>query len=150
MGSIEVHKPRGVHQYFDEITLGYALFPLVVLFGLNALDEADRDMFGVLAPDIRDHFHLSNQGFLSIVALTLIGGLLLEVPLAYYADRLPRMRIAVIGAAVWAVFGIFTGRPPGARPASAVGPRDVGAPGGEHRDRVPAWGGPSSLPPTVR
>jgi ABC-type branched-subunit amino acid transport system ATPase component/MFS family permease len=109
MGKIAVHRPRGVHQYFDEMTAGYALFPLVVLFGLNALDEADRDMFGVLAPDIRDHFHLSNQGFLSIVALTLIGGLLLEVPLAYYADRLPRMRIAVLGAAIWAVFGIFTG-----------------------------------------
>jgi len=109
IGKIPVHKPRGPHRYFDEITMGYALFPLVVLFGLNALDEADRDMFGVLAPDIRDHFHLSNQGFLTIVALTLLGGLLLEVPLAYYADRLPRMRIAVIGAAVWAVFGIFTG-----------------------------------------
>ena len=109
LGKLAVHRPRGVHRYFDEITMGYALFPLVVLFGLNALDEADRDMFGVLAPDIRDHFHLSNQGFLSIVALTLIGGLLLEVPLAYYADRLPRMRIAVIGAAIWAVFGIFTG-----------------------------------------
>jgi branched-chain amino acid transport system ATP-binding protein len=109
IGKLAVHKPRGPRRYFDEITMGYALFPLVVLFGLNALDEADRDMFGVLAPDIRDHFHLSNQGFLSIVALTLLGGLLLEVPLAYYADRLPRMRIAVIGAAVWAVFGIFTG-----------------------------------------
>jgi len=109
IGKLDVHKPRGPRRYFDEITMGYALFPLVVLFGLNALDEADRDMFGVLAPDIRDHFHLSNQGFLSIVALTLLGGLLLEVPLAYYADRLPRMRIAVIGAAVWAVFGIFTG-----------------------------------------
>jgi len=50
MGKIAVHKPRGVHQYFDEMTAGYALFPLVVLFGLNALDEADRAMFGVLAP----------------------------------------------------------------------------------------------------
>jgi ABC-type branched-subunit amino acid transport system ATPase component/MFS family permease len=109
IGTLPVHKPRGPHRYFDEITAGYPLFPLVVLFALNALDELDRDVFGVLAPDIRDHFHLSNQGFLSIVALTLLGGLLLEVPLAYYADRLPRMRIAVIGAAVWAVFGIFTG-----------------------------------------
>ncbi|MDQ1448160.1 MAG: branched-chain amino acid transport system ATP-binding protein livF, partial [Actinomycetota bacterium] len=109
IGKLPVHKPRGPHRYFDEITAGYPLFPLVVLFALNALDELDRDVFGVLAPDIRDHFHLSNQGFLSIVALTLLGGLLLEVPLAYYADRLPRMRIAVIGAAVWAVFGIFTG-----------------------------------------
>ncbi|MDP9335880.1 MAG: hypothetical protein M3Q30_21590, partial [Actinomycetota bacterium] len=67
IGKLPVHKPRGPHQYFDEITAGYALYPLVVLFALNALDELDRDVFGVLAPDIRDHFHLSNQGFLSIV-----------------------------------------------------------------------------------
>ena len=33
----------------------------------------------------------------SLIALTLLGGLLLEVPLAYYADRLPRARIAVVG-----------------------------------------------------
>ena len=49
---LPVHKPRGPRQYFNEISAGYAIFPLVVLFGLNALDEADRDMFGVLAPNI--------------------------------------------------------------------------------------------------
>ena len=104
-----MHKPRRPHVYFDEITAGYALYPLLILFGLNAVDELDRTVFGVLGPEIRDAFGLTNQGYLSLIALTLIGGLLLEVPLAYYADRLPRARIAVAGAAVWAVFGLFTG-----------------------------------------
>jgi branched-chain amino acid transport system ATP-binding protein len=109
IGGIEVHKPRGPNQYFNEITAGQALFPLLILFALNAVDELDRTAFSVLGPDIRDYFGLSNQQFLSIVALTLLGGLLLEVPLAYYSDRLPRARIAVAGAAVWALFTGLTG-----------------------------------------
>ncbi len=104
-----VRRPRGPHRYFDDISAGYALYPLIILFGLNAVDELDRTVFGVLGPEIRDHFGLTNQGYLSLIALTLLGGLLLEVPLAYYADRLPRARIAVVGAAVWAIFGLFTG-----------------------------------------
>ena len=106
---IPVHPPRGPKRYFTDATDGYAIYPLVVLFGLNAVDELDRSVFGVLGPEIRDSFGLSNQGYLSLVALTLIGGLLLELPLAYYADRLPRARLAVIGAAVWSVFGFATG-----------------------------------------
>ena len=109
IGGRPVRRPRGPRRYFDDITAGYALYPLLILFGLNAVDELDRTVFGVLGPEIRDHFGLTNQGYLTIIALTLLGGLLLEVPLAYYADRLPRARIAVVGAAVWAVFGVFTG-----------------------------------------
>lgn len=109
VGRVAVHRPRGPRRYFDEISGGEALFPLLVLFGLNAVDELDRTVFGILGPEIRDHFGLSNQGYLSVIALTLLGGLLLEIPLAYYSDRLPRARIAVFGAAVWAVFGFMTG-----------------------------------------
>ena len=106
---IPVHPPRGPKRYFTDATDGYAIYPLVILFGLNAVDELDRSVFGVLGPEIRDSFGLSNQGYLSLIALTLIGGLLLELPLAYYADRLPRARLAIIGAAVWCVFGFATG-----------------------------------------
>jgi ABC-type branched-subunit amino acid transport system ATPase component/predicted MFS family arabinose efflux permease len=104
-----VRRPRGPRRYFDDITAGYALYPLIILFGLNAVDELDRTVFGVLGPEIRDDFGLTNQGYLTLIALTLLGGLLLEVPLAYYADRIHRVRIAVLGAAVWAMFGLFTG-----------------------------------------
>ena len=109
IGRHTVRRPRGPRRYFDDISAGYALYPLLILFGLNAVDELDRTVFGVLGPEIRDHFGLTNQGYLSLIALTLLGGLLLEVPLAYYADRLHRARIAVIGAAVWSVFGLATG-----------------------------------------
>jgi branched-chain amino acid transport system ATP-binding protein len=104
-----VRPPRPPRRYLREITGGHAAFPLIVLFGLNAVDELDRTVFGVLGPEIRDHFGLDNQGFLTLIAITALGGLLLEVPLAYYADRLPRVRIAVGGAAVWAIFGLLTG-----------------------------------------
>jgi len=105
----EVRAPRPPRRYLREITGGHAAFPLLVLFGLNAVDELDRTVFGILGPEIRDYFGLDNQGYLTLIALTLLGGLLVEVPLAYYADRLPRSRIAVAGAGVWAVFGLLTG-----------------------------------------
>jgi ABC-type branched-subunit amino acid transport system ATPase component/predicted MFS family arabinose efflux permease len=109
LGELRPHKPRTPRQYFGQLTGGEALFPLLVLFGLNAVDELDRAAFGVLVPDIRDAFHQTDQGILTLIALTLLGGLLLEIPLAYYSDRLPRARLAVVGAAVWAIFGIVTG-----------------------------------------
>ncbi len=102
-------KPRSPRKYFSEITRGEPLYPLVVLFGLYACEQLDQRAFGVLGPDIRDYFHFSDQGFLTLVSLTALGGLLLEIPLAYYADRIPRVRIALIGAAIWALFGFATG-----------------------------------------
>jgi branched-chain amino acid transport system ATP-binding protein len=91
------------------ITLGGPLLPLGVLFGLNAVDELDRTAFAVLLPDIRDHFGLSNAAALGLVAATTIAIVLIEVPLAFYADRHNRMRITAVGAAVWALFSAGTG-----------------------------------------
>ncbi len=102
-------RPRSPKQYLTDISGGQAFYPLIVLFGLNAVDELDRTAFGILLPDIRDEFGLSNGGALTLVALVLLGGLIVEIPLAYYSDRLRRVNIAVGGAAVWAVFGLMTG-----------------------------------------
>jgi ABC-type branched-subunit amino acid transport system ATPase component/predicted MFS family arabinose efflux permease len=103
------HIPRKPRRFFEEMSGGQALFPLIVLVGLNLVNQLDQTAFAVLGPDIQKSFHLSNQGFLTLVALTQLGGLLLAVPLAYYSDRLQRVAIAVVGAAVWGVFGIVTG-----------------------------------------
>jgi ABC-type branched-subunit amino acid transport system ATPase component/predicted MFS family arabinose efflux permease len=103
------HIPRAPRRFFDEMSGGEALFPLIVLVGLNLVNQLDQTAFAVLGPDIERSFHLSNQGYLTLVALTQLGGLLLAVPLAYYSDRLQRVAIAVVGAAVWSVFGIVTG-----------------------------------------
>mgnify|MGYP000219766856 CR=1 FL=1 len=50
--------------------------------------------------------------------------MLLEIPLAYYSDRLPRVQIAVWGAAVWAIGSGLGGTTGFAiNPARDFGPR---------------------------
>lgn len=93
----------------SNVTLGAPVFPLIVLFGLNAVDELDRSAFSVLLPDIRDHFNLSDAGALAIVSVTTIAVLLIEIPLSFYCDRANRVRIATTGAAIWALFSVGTG-----------------------------------------
>jgi branched-chain amino acid transport system ATP-binding protein len=90
-------------------TAGAPLFPLVVLFGLNAVDELDRTAFGVLLPNIRDDFHLDTSGILAVVALAALGSLLVAVPIGFYADRLRRVRIATLGGIGWGGFSVLTG-----------------------------------------
>jgi MFS family permease len=91
------------------VTRGAPILPLLVLLGLNTVDELDRSAFAVLLPDIRDHFGLSDAGALGLVALTTVAILLIEVPLGFYADRRNRVRIAATGAALWTVFSVGTG-----------------------------------------
>jgi branched-chain amino acid transport system ATP-binding protein len=104
----------GVRRWLDEwrpsaITRGAPVLPLVVLFGLNAVDELDRTAFAVLLPDIRDHFGLDDSAALLIVSAATIAVLLIEVPLSFYCDRANRVRIATTGAAIWALFSVGTG-----------------------------------------
>ncbi|HUK62345.1 MAG TPA: MFS transporter, partial [Dongiaceae bacterium] len=103
------HRPRTPRRFFHEMSGGEVLYPLIVLAGLVCANNLDQTVFGVLAPDIKNAFDLSNQGYLTLVALTQLGGLLLAIPLAYYSDRLPRIAIALVGAALWGVFGFATG-----------------------------------------
>lgn len=103
-----------VQRLFDEwrpsaVTMGAPIYPLLVLFGLNAADELDRTAFSVLLPEIRDHFGMSNAGILGVVAVSSIAILLLEIPLSFYCDRHNRVRIATAGAASWALFSAGTG-----------------------------------------
>jgi MFS family permease len=103
-----------IKRFVDEwrpsaVTAGAPVYPLLVLFGLNAVDELDRTAFGVLLPDIRDHFGLSNAEILGVVSITSIAILLLEIPLSFYCDRHNRVRIATTGAAMWALFSVGTG-----------------------------------------
>jgi len=101
-------------KWFEEwrpsaVTMGAPIFPLLVLFGLNAVDELDRAAFGVLLPNIRDHFDLKNSEALALVSFTTIAVLLIELPLSFYADRRNRVRIATVGAGIWGLFSIGTG-----------------------------------------
>jgi branched-chain amino acid transport system ATP-binding protein len=90
-------------------TGGAAIFPLVVLFGLNGMDEFDREAFNILLPDIRKSFGLSFQGILTLTSVAGIAILLLELPIAFYADRLRRTRMAAGGTAIFSFFSLLTG-----------------------------------------
>jgi branched-chain amino acid transport system ATP-binding protein len=94
------------------ITGGAPLLPLGILFGLNAVDELDRTAFGVLVPEIRDAFHLGNAGIFTVVSLVGLFALLGQVLIGYYADRFSRVRIALLGAAVWGTSTLLSGLAP--------------------------------------
>ena len=104
-GSAVRHPKRWLEGLVD----GGPVFPLVVLFGLNAVDELDRTAFGILIPEIRDEFELGLQGVLTLIAVVSVVALLLQVPIAALADRHKRTGIAVAGAALWGFFSVMTG-----------------------------------------
>ena len=51
-----------IRRWLSDITAAAPCCPLVVLFGLNAVDELDRTAFAVLLPEIRDEFGLDLAG----------------------------------------------------------------------------------------
>ena len=114
-------------RWLRSICGGQSPYPLLVLFGLNAVDELDRTAFGILLPNIRDEYNLDNTKVLGLVALASIGALALQVPIAQFADRSRRVPLAIAGALVWAVFSGMTGLATGvvlltvARSGSALG-----------------------------
>ncbi len=98
-----------IKERLNKITGGAAAFPLLVLFGLNIVDELDRAAFQVLLPNIRDSFGLSIAGVLAVQAFVEPVAIGLGLFVAYFADRGRRTRIAALGGAVWAVFSVATG-----------------------------------------
>ncbi len=96
-------------KWISDLTGEGPVYALMILFGLAMVDEMDRTSFGLLLPNIRDAFKLSNAGILTIVALASLVGLSLQVPIAQMADRHKRTRLMLIGAAVAACFSIGTG-----------------------------------------
>ncbi len=95
--------------WMSDVTSGGTVYPLVVLFGLNAVDELDRTAFGVLLPEIREDFGLDLQGVLTLVGIVYLCALLLQVPIAALADRTNRVRLSWIGAIAWGICSLLTG-----------------------------------------
>ena len=91
---------------------GLPAYPLLVLFGLNAVDELDRAAFGILLPEIREAFDLDLTGVLTLVTVTGVVGLLLQVPIGLMVDRTRRIPVALGGAVVWGVASLATGLAP--------------------------------------
>lgn len=123
--------------------------PLIVFFGLNAVDELDRSAAAILAPEIREHFNLSRTSYFGFIALVAFFGLVAQPAIAGLADRLPRIRLALLGASLWAFFSFATGLSLGlvvfliARAGSGVG-KAVNDP--THRSLLADWYHPSQRP----
>ena len=98
-----------IKRWMYGITGGAAIYPIIVLFGLNAVDELDRTAFAVLLPNIRDEFGLDLTGLLALIAAVSFVALVLQIPIASYSDRHNRVRITWIGALAWAFFSLLTG-----------------------------------------
>ena len=95
--------------WLRQICGGEPVAPLVILFGLNAVDELDRTAFGILLPEIRDAFDLDLTTTLALFAAVSIAALALQVPIAQLADRQPRLPLMIGGAVCWALFAGLTG-----------------------------------------
>jgi len=76
-----------IKRWMYGITGGAAIYPLLILFGLNAVDELDRTAFAVLLPNIRDEFGLDLTGLLALIAAVSFVALVLQIPIASYSDR---------------------------------------------------------------
>ena len=118
---------RHPKHWMTDLCGGEAAFPLLVLFGLNAVDELDRAAFGILLPEIREEFGIDIQTALSLVALSAVAALALQVPIGQFADKSRRIPLVVYGALVWGFFSGMTGIATGlilltiARSGSALG-----------------------------
>jgi branched-chain amino acid transport system ATP-binding protein len=88
------------------------LLPLVVLFGLNTVDEFDQVAFGALSPEIRNYFNLSLGTFVLIVSLSGALSILAAAHIGYLADRHNRVRMAQIAGLVWGFAALGTGLAP--------------------------------------
>jgi branched-chain amino acid transport system ATP-binding protein len=100
---------RGLGNWLRARTGGAPLYPLVILTGLLAVDELDRAAFAILLPEIKKAFDLNLSAVLAVVALASLVALLIQVPIAFWSDRLPRTKIALLGAVVWMAFTGLTG-----------------------------------------
>jgi branched-chain amino acid transport system ATP-binding protein len=96
-------------RWLTDLSGGGPAYALAILFGLNMVEEMDRDSFGLLIPNIQQSFHMSNAAVLSLVAVAALLGLSLTVPIAQWSDTGNRVRLMLIGASVFALFSFGTG-----------------------------------------
>ena len=94
------------------MTGGAPFMPLLVLFGLNLVDEFDRVAFAALTPEIRDAFNLSDTAIVAVGTLAALLQLGAALPVGYLADRANRVRISVIAALLWGAMSVLTGLAP--------------------------------------
>src|SRR5881394_2326836 len=98
-----------IKQRLERITGGEVITPLLILFAIYFFDEFDTAGFGVLAPQIKRAFHLTDKAFVGIIIINLAVLFVLVIPVGYYGDRFPRTKIVVVCAILAGVFSLVTG-----------------------------------------
>ena len=96
------------------VTGGAPTTPLLILFGLNFVDELDRIAFAALTPEIRDAFDLSDTGIGAIGVTAAVFYLMAALPMGFIADRYNRIRLSALAALLWGVASVLTGIVPAA------------------------------------
>ena len=94
------------------ITGGVSATPMMVMFGLNAVDELDSAAFRVLLPEIRDWFGISLTSLTLLTTVVGLFGILFAIPIGYLSDRINRVRMTGAGATVWGFFSFTTALAP--------------------------------------
>jgi branched-chain amino acid transport system ATP-binding protein len=98
--------------WFRRLTGDGPALALVILTGLNAVDELARTSFSVVAPTVADHFGVGLAGVTVPFVLAFAAAFALSVPIATVADRRNRVRLAMLGGTVFAVFSALVGLAP--------------------------------------
>ncbi|HXA29724.1 MAG TPA: MFS transporter [Candidatus Angelobacter sp.] len=88
------------------------LLPLAVLVALAGVQNFDLVAFGVLAPDIRDTFHVSSGTITIIAGVTGAVPIIFAVFVGYAGDRRNRVATAVVAAVFWGVTALLSGLAP--------------------------------------
>ena len=91
---------------------GLSPYPVMVLAGLNFVDELDQAAFNLFGPDIVRDLGVSPATFgLALLPMILLG-MFLPVGVGYLTDRFNRVRLAIAGGGLWFVFALATGLVP--------------------------------------
>src|SRR5688572_847285 len=98
-----------IRSRLEHITGGEPIGPLVVLFGLNLVDELDRLAFGVMAPDVGETFGIDDGDVVVIATLVAIAAIAAVLPVSYLADRFNRVRVVAFAAMSWMALSVLTG-----------------------------------------
>ncbi|MCW2708881.1 MAG: ABC-type branched-chain amino acid transport system, ATPase component [Frankiales bacterium] len=93
----------------ERLTQGASPLPLVLLGLLYFFDEFDTAAFGVLAPNIKKSFGMSDSTYTTVVLLNLSIVLVLGVAAGYLGDRGPRRTLAIVCGIIAGICSLATG-----------------------------------------
>jgi ABC-type branched-subunit amino acid transport system ATPase component/MFS family permease len=91
-----------------EVVAGRGWYPLGIVTALNLVDELDRAVMVVFAPNIRRYFDISNATLGAIVGVQVALVILIGVPLGYLGTKVDRAVLLRVAAGAWALCAAAT------------------------------------------